>query len=557
MNKVIKLSYLFIVLLCTGCDSLLDNDLETELKPEQVYVNYDRMRSVANGAYTYLDIPAGFYHMGGSLRATTTDEAVEASYNTQVQKFNLGIWNKFSNPDDVYNQCYEAIRQCNMFLENSTDYKSILATDTVTATGKANYQKYCDDINWYRHETRFLRAFYHFELVKRYGGIPLVKKVLNSKDNSKIPRSTFSECVNYITEELDDIKNNVVEDWLSINSAERQGRVTKGAVLALKSRILLYAASLQNNPEKNREKWIIAAEAAREIIDMDKYSLYSNYQNLFLAPQSYNCSEIIMYYRYTNSNTLEKANYPIGTPGGKSGVSPSQNLVDAYEHLSGWDEKSPYQNIDPRLGMTIVLNNTSWNGRTIESYIGGKDGMDQKNASPTGYYLKKFLSPNLDLAGSPEGVSMKAWILFRYGEVLLNYAEAMNEAYGPATVPPNYKYSALQAINILRKRTGVALPELTITDKDSFREAIYRERRVELAFEDHRMWDLRRWNKGSTLGDEIKGVEIIKDTDCNEFNYEYITVQKRIYDNSKMNLYPIPQSEINKYPDILKQNPNW
>lgn len=536
-----------------SCDSMLDNDFETDLKPEQVFVNYERMRSVANGAYTYLDMVAGFYHMNGSLRAATTDEAAEASYNPQVQKFNLGIWNQYSNPDDIYNKSYKAIRQCNIFLDGSEDYRIILATDTITATGKANYKKNCEDIDWYRQEVRFLRAFYYFELIKRYGGVPIITEVLNQDDEIKIPRSEFDDCIFFIVDELNDVVNKVAVDM----TADRHGRVTRGAVMALASRVLLYAASSQNNPSMDQLKWIVAAKSANDIIKMNKYSLHDNYQNLFLAPNSYNSSEVIMYHRYTTSNVLEKANYPIGTPGGKSGVSPSQNLVDAYEKLANWSEALPYSNVDPRLAMTIVTNNTFWNGRMIESYVDGKDGLDKPNASPTGYYLKKFLSPNLNLSSSPAEVTMKSWILFRYAEVLLNYAEAMNEAYGPTVVPSDFKMSALAAINIVRSRVGVELPKLTTTNKDQLREAIYIERQVELAFEDHRMWDLRRWNRGVLLSEDIRGVIATKDVIANKYTYEYTSVQKRVFDESKMYLYPIPQSEINKQPSILKQNPNW
>lgn len=558
MKNIYK--YLALTLLFTspiGCESLLDNNVDTSLKPEQIYVNYDRMKSVAMGAYGYLFEVSGFYKFDGTLKACLTDEAEETNYSSPVQIFNLGSWGKEDNPDDLYGTFYEGIRHCCLFLENSTDYRSILATDTISSAGKENYRKQCEDIELFRQEARLLKAFYYFELVKRYGGVPLVKNSLTFENDLKIPRSDFETCINYIVDECDAVKDKVTVDWVSDGKATEHGRITKGAVLALKSRVLLYAASKYFNDNNDDEKWIKAAEAAKELIDMNKYKLYSDYQKLFQAPQSYNSDEVIFYVRHFNSNALEKSCYPIGTPGGRSGVTPTANMVEAYEKLSGWTADFPYENVDPRMQMSIVVNNSNWNGRTIQTYLGGMDGIDQKNASRTGYYLKKFLSDNLRLQGSPEGTSMKSWIVFRYAEILLNYAEAMNEAYGPDMVPSGYTLSSRNAINQVRARQGVNMPPVSATNYQEMKEAIENERRVELAFEDHRYWDLKRWKKGFVLGEPIYGTRINRDVSNDSFFYQKVKVEDRVFDESKMYLYPIPQSEINKYPDILTQNPGW
>lgn len=557
MKKIIKyitfglLSFSFI-----GCDDLLDNNIDTGLKPEQIYVNYARMKSVAMDAYSYAWELSGFYKFE-SLKACMTDEAEETKYSSPVQMFNIGSWGKDNNPDNIYGTLYQGINHCSVFLENSVDYKSILAIDTISSAGKGNYKTQCEDIEFFRQELRFLRVLYYFELIKRYGGVPLVKHSLNLDDDLKIPRSDFDTCVDYIVEECDAVKNNVQTDWVKAGRATEHGRVTKGVVLALKSKVLLYAASKLYNENNNIDKWKKAASAAKEVIDLNLYSLYNNYQNLFVAPQSYNSSEVIFYVRHFNSNALEVANYPIGTPRGNSGVAPTADLVEAYEKLSGWNENFPYDKVDPRMQMSIVVNNSAWNGRTIQTHVGGIDGIDQKNASRTGYYLKKFLSPNLNLQGTPQGTSMKSWIVFRYGEILLNYAEAMNEAYGPDAKPEGYTKSAREAVNELRRRSGVNMPPVAVSNYVELKEAIERERRVELAFEEHRYWDLKRWKKGNILGQPIYGTRITKNQETGAFSYEKIRVEDRVFDESKMYLYPIPQSEINKYPDILIQNPGW
>lgn len=549
----------FLLMLFTACDDMLDNNVDTNLKPEQIYKNYDRMKSVAMGAYGYAYEISGFYKFSdGTLKACMSDEAEETNYSSQVQMFNIGSWGKDSNPDDMYETFYKGIEHCSMFLENSVGYKSILAVDTISASGKETYAKQCQDIEFFRQEVRFLRAFYYFELIKRYGGVPLVDHSLSLDQDLNIPRSDFDVCVKFITDECDSVKDKVQLDWVTAGKPEEHGRVTRGVVLALKSRTLLYAASKLYNPENDKIKWIQAAAAAKELIDMNKYGLYNNYQGLFLAPQSYNSNEVIFYVRHFNSNTLEKACYPIGTAGGKSGVTPTADLVSAYEKLEGWSASSPFDKVDPRMQMSIVVNNSNWNGRTINTYVGGIDGIDQKNASRTGYYLKKFLSPNLKLQGSPEGTSMKSWIVFRYGEILLNYAESMNEAYGPDALPAGYTKSARDAVNEVRARESVNMPAVKAADYQEMKEAIKRERRIELAFEEHRYWDLKRWKNGEVLNMPIHGIRITKNAENNTYTYQTVKVEDRVFDESKMYLYPIPQSEINKYPSgILTQNPGW
>src|SRR5690606_3895237 len=148
----------------------------------------------------------------------------------------------------------------------------------------------------------------------------------------------------------------------------------------------LYAASPLFNPSGGQDKWVRAAQAAHDVIAMNKYQLEGNYQNLFLTPLAYRSNEVIFFRHFGNTNSMERQNYPIGTPGGQSGTTPSQNLVDAYEKLPGWSADSPYENRDPRLGMSVVVNRSTWNNRIIELWTGGKDGKSVERASKTGYY---------------------------------------------------------------------------------------------------------------------------------------------------------------------------
>ena len=321
----------------------------------------------------------------------------------------------------------------------------------------------------------------------------------------------------------------------------------------MKSRALLYAASPLNNPEGDREKWKDAANAAYEVISMNQYSLDDSYSDLFVGAAALGSPEIIMAYRHSPENTLEKNNYPIGTPGGNSGITPSENLVSAYEYVGEHDSgSSRYENLDPRFYATIVYNGCEWNGRIIDISKNGQDSYLNNQSSKTGYYLKKFMAPNLYL--QQDEMERHIWPIFRYAEVLLNYAEAMNEAFGPDGLNGK-SLSAKDALNMVRSRPGVNMPLVTTSDKDEFRKAVRHERQIELAFEGHRYWDLVRWKEGDVLSEDILGVRV--SDDVSPVGYEKIVVEKRVFTVPKMYRYPFPYYEVQRSNGILEQNPGW
>lgn len=542
---VVAFACLFI-----GCDPL-DTKEDTMLTPENLESDYNKLQSLGYAAYT--SITSGFYVIDSNIGAAMSDEAANTKNTSSVKLFNEGTWNQYNNPDNVYSKCYEGIRAANFFLDYSINYKEQLAynRDTLSDNGLA-YRRSVKNIEWMRAEAHVLRAYYYFELIKRYGGVPLVKEVIDPKDNTILPRTDFDVIADYAVSEIDMVADELQADW-NVADKARDGRFTKGAAMALKSRILLYAASPLNNPSDNVEKWKAAAQAAYDVINLNQYSLDANYRTMFLEANSVNSKEMIMVYRHGAVDYFEKANYPVGTPGGNSGVTPSQNLVDAYEYKGVPNPDNPYDNRDPRLGYSIVTNNSSWNGRTMEIFAGGKDDPQNANASRTGYYLKKFLLDNLNLI--QEEKRIHNWVMFRYGEILLNYAEAMNEAYGPDN-DNGYGISARQAINMIRNRTGVEMPSVIANDKDDMRDKIKHERRIELAFEGHRFWDLLRWkDAGIYMNAPLRGITINRSG--NSFTYRDFIVEKRIFDESKMYRYPIPYAEVVKSDGILIQNPNW
>jgi hypothetical protein len=325
--------------------------------------------------------------------------------------------------------------------------------------------------------------------------------------------------------------------------------------MALKARTLLYAASPLHG--SSQEEWAQAAEAAHVIIDSAWYSLDPNYSDAFNNSQS---SGLIMGRRHNPSNDFEAANFPIGYEGADPGTCPTQNLVNTYEMAngkdideegSGYDPQNPYENRDPRLKQTVIVNNSMWKGRNVEIWRGGVDGPPKDRATKTGYYLKKYLQESASMDPDNPASARHLWVYFRYAEVLLNYAEAMNEAYGPADAH-GYTMTAVEAMNKVRTRAGLPAYEGPMT-KEAVREEIREERRVELAFENHRFWDIRRWEIGSQTT-EIKGMEITMNQDST-FTYDKVTIENRQWD-PKMNLYPIPQSELYKNSN-LEQNPDW
>lgn len=534
-----------------GCDPL-DTKIDTMTTQENLDSDFARLQELGYAPYTY--VRNGFWQLDGNISAAKSDEAEYTAARSSVQLFNEGSWNQYNNPDNVYGYNYEGIKAANFFLDYSMDYKNQLALnrDTFSDNGY-RYRQDVMDIAWLRAEARVLKAYFYFELIKRYGDVPLVTTVLQLNDNADVPRASFENIVEYAVDEIEYALDSLQVDW-KVAANDRDGRFTKGAALALKSRMLLYAASPLHNPTGDVEKWERAAAAAHEVIALNQYSLDNNYRTLFLESNSALSDEIIMSMRTGATNDMERANYPVGTPGGNSGITPSHNLVSAYEYKGTPDPDNPYANRDPRLLYSVVTNNSEWNGRTMEIYPGGTDDPAKNNTSRTGYYLKKFLIEDLYLVQDEK--RLHNWVMFRYGEILLNYAEAMNEAYGPDADPEGYGMTARQAINMVRARNGVAMPPVEATGQSDMRLSIKHERRIELAFEDHRYWDLVRWRDGEALNQPLKGVRVTIDED-GAFTYTEFTVENRIFQTPKMYLYPIPHTEIVKSNSILTQNPEW
>lgn len=549
-------TFIAVVSVALACD-VLDTRVDIETTQEQLDNQSSMVLKVGYAPYGYM--VNGLSELDSNIAAAKSDEAVQTSLSSSVRYFNNGSWNAYNNPDNPYAGFYKGIRAANYYLDYSVDYKRMLAIarDTLSDSGTA-YRLDVTNAGFLRAEAHVLKAYYYFELIKRYGGVPLYTGV--PKDGTFLPRATYQEVANYAVDEIDEALPDLAPSWSGY--ASYAGRFDRGAALALKSRILLYAASpLNTEGMSEAEKtamWTRAADAAEDVIKTGAYSLSASYPDLFTGNSSSN-PEIILSRRSSAGNALEKANYPIGTAGGNSGLTPSANLVDAYEYTGAPDPLDPYANRDPRLGYTVVTNGSTWNSRIIDITEEGEDSYKTINASRTGYYLRKYLTDDLVL--SMNQTAMHQWVYFRYAEILLNFAEAANEVRGPDGTGASGTLTARQALNQVRNRPGVAVGDVNLAlfpgsdDKARMRAAIKAERRVELAFEDHRYWDLLRWKDGDALGATIKGVKAVADG-LGNVTYSSVDVEKRVFEE-KMYRYPIPYSEISKSGGVLEQNPDW
>jgi hypothetical protein len=599
MKKYFALVLIFGCLLLQSCKKdFLDTQLQSGFD-EELFLNSGpaNLKAFGMGVYNYL--PQFNRYGGNALLAAGCDEADFALFGN-IQRFNTGAWDPFTNPDDVWGTYYRAIRHANLFLEKTTDFRSLLVVDTIN--NKANYIIDVDDFIKLRAEARFLRAYYYMELIKRYGGVPIITTVLSEQESYQVKRATFDECVSFIVSQCDSAYTDLTNHWINYGipagstvgrgdagtDNNRLGRVEKPAAVALKLRALLYAASPLNNAGNNVSKWELAAAAGQQLFSDPNCAhvnfLSANYKDLFMAQNTTNnltprkgANSGIIFTRpfQLNTNVFERANYPVGMlNGGEGATCPSQNLVNAFEMrttgkpitdpTSGYDPLNPYANRDQRLAWIVVLNgstmglNTNSTPRTVLSYEGALDGIGAKiGATTTGYYLRKMCVENYNLTLA--GTRAKSWVLMRYAEVLLNFAEALNEAYGPEAKPSlggiAATRSAREALNLVRVRAGQPAIAAGISQSD-LRERIRNERRVELAFEEHRFFDVRRWKIAEqTENVPLSGMRVSLNS-SGTFNYQPFVAEPRVF-SAKMYLYPIPFAEISKSNGVIIQNPGW
>lgn len=493
----------------------------------------------------YSDLPRGFNRIDNAILDAATDDAISSEPTSNIEILGKAMLNPFNNVDDVYNKSYAAIRKVNLFLSKIT---VVPVSDSIQLVWSA--------------EARFVRAISYFELIKRYGGVPLIgDKILNLNDNLQIPKNSFEECVGYIVSECNAISPILMKEPVTANFV---GRITQGAALALKSRTLLYAASPLFNSSNDPAKWQAAFDAAKAVIDLNYYALNSNLLRIFVDRTTAN-KEVILAFQESQKINIETNNAPVGYSAQNVGsglTSPTQELVDAFvmvngrsvsDPASGYDANLPYANRDPRLYATVFHNGSRWLNRSVETFEGGRDKPGgQITQTRTGYYMRKFMGDFANVANYTN--QDHNFIIFRYAEMLLNYAEAANEL--------NQTTVAYDQLKALRARAGITAGTGSLyglkasMTQSEMREAIQLERRLEMAFEEQRFWDARRWKIAETVfNKQLHGMRILQG-EGGAFSYEIIPVSEVVFKAPKMYLYPFPFSEIQKNRALI-QNPGW
>ena len=403
-------------------------------------------------------------------------------------------------------------------------------------------------------EMKFIRAYLYAKLIWAYGGVPIIEEVYDiNSDWSQVKRKSWDECVAYIVKDLDDVIA-VLPDRPDVRN-----RASGNAARALKSRVLLYDASILNNPNDDKQKWQKAADAAQALFDKG-YALATDYRKMFL---DVNCSEYILCKEFSET-FYNQLTFYLGTAGdnGRAWVTPSLNIVDAYETIDGeipvtnselgtvnpksmYDPANPYANRDPRFYASVYYNGSDFVNRKIETFAGGYDATNQ-DATITGYYIRKFIDEDMGISATKHYTT--PFPLFRLSEIYLNYAEAQYHL-GNEDLAREY-------INKIRDREGVKMPPVTASGEELLNK-IYHERMIELAFEGHRYFDVRRWKIAEkTETTHIMGHEIVKNSD-GTFTYNRIKLtQASRKDEWKDAFYrlPIAYSEIQKSNKSLEQN---
>ncbi len=562
-----KILILFTIILSgLACnDDLLDMTPKDRLAEDAVWNDEKLIKAYHTALYNA--IPHGFkIHM----QSKATDEAY-CAINWGIGIIQSGTY----SPDNItgvadtdwtgggnlyyWNTAYKYLAKINLFLQKMEE-TTLDFPDKSTLIAEA----------------KFIRAYLYFLLIERFGGVPIVTEAYQLEDVNTVAftRNTFDQCVAFIEQDLDEA---IPDLPVKIGTTEAEfGRATQDACKALLSRVLLFAASPLFNPSNDLTKWQKASDAAEDLLNSG-YTLYPNYGKCFNLASGAENNEVIFARNFTETNghqaPMHNLNRRYGAYGGWwASNGPSQNLVDDYDMIngepafiypggektvnpaSGYDPQRPYANRDPRFDATIIHDSSIYRGSLFEMWIAsdaetwGYDSYKQSGDNPrSNYVLRKFM-PDEDMPVSWQTFYTIPWIYFRLAEIYLNYAEAQFEL--------GHEDVCRQYLKLVRDRVGMPpIPE-TVTGED-LRVRLYNERRIELAFEDHRFWDVRRWKIAMDVENKpIMGMDITRDVTTGAYTYTPVQLRTRLFEE-QMYLLPLATDELNKLGGTVTQTPGW
>jgi len=580
----------------TSCDDLFEPALENNQDISQMYKDPTFARGLLDNAYLalpYSTTPA---------TDVATDDAVTNDNDDNYKKMATGSWAANMNPVSQWDGRYHAIQYCNLMLENCDKVEWAYTSEVLN-------QMFCDN---YKGNAYALRGLHMFYLLRAHAGmvdgqlmgVPIHLSSEDSQSDFNQPRNTFKECIDQIMSDFDEALKYLPEQYVDVDEngvpakyaqqgatdatynralgSIHRGKIDGRIISAFKAQVAIMAASpayASANVMSYEDAAKYAAACLQKFggldaMDPDGWNWFANTKMIdALGATSDNPKEIIWRANVSDSHSLESDCYP-PTLYGNGRINPTQNLVDAFPTVSGYpisdpnsdyDAKDPYANRDPRLKAYILCNvdkigatdgvvNTAADSKTI-------DGLNKENgkSTKTGYYMRKLLRPDINLNPSSTTDQKHLTARIRTTEIFLDYAEAANEAQGPKAKVGGADYSAYDVIKAIRERAGLGefgedpyLDECA-ESKAKMRELIRNERRLELCFENHRFWDLRRWK--ANLNEAAQGINITTDATTGKYIYKTFDAEERKYDDY-MYYGPIPYAEILKYSN-LKQNEGW
>jgi len=577
----------------TACDDLFEPALENNQDISLMFSDPGFARGIMDNANLVLPYDES------PTTDVATDDAVSNDIENNYKRMTNGTyWTSQNNPINQWDTRYHAIQYLNLFLENADQVPWDYSSEALNAMHNDNYKG-----NAYA-----LRGLHFFYLLRAHCGkvngnlmgVPIHLTSEDAASNFNLPRNTFKECIDQIMSDFDEALKYLPEEYGDVNDGAvpakyaqmggtsdqynrafgklQRGKIDGRMIAAFKAQVALFAASpayASANAGTYEQAAQYAAASLRNAgglagMDPNGWRWFEDTEMIqAFAFDNPDPAEICWRGVVGDSHSLEENNYPPSLDG-HGRVNPTQNLVDAFPMAngypishpsSGYDANNPYENRDPRLKTYILVNGeTQGNKNTVINTASDNtetlDGINRENGSSTvtGYYLRKLLRSDVNLNPATDRRHFGARI--RYTEIFLDYAEAANEAQGPKANVGGANFSAYDVIKAIRKRAGVGgandpYLEECAQSQEKMRELIRNERRLELCFENHRFWDLRRWNL--SLNETARGVNIT--TQDGVTKYDYVDVESRNYQDY-MIYGPIPYTEIHKWSELL-QNDGW